>query len=101
MTRHDFPQLADFVAGYLHEDFRAEHANPGAARDAFLEAADREERERFGNDVERFMRAAESAPWDEVRQAWAALGAAWTPSSRRALERFLLETRRRSKGVAD
>jgi hypothetical protein len=100
ITRRDFPQLADFLGGYLHEDYRAEYASAAAARDAFLEAADQEERDRFASDVERFLRVTESAPWDEVQRAWAALGAAWAPSDRRALEQLLLGTRRHSKGAA-
>jgi hypothetical protein len=91
--RNDFPQLADFAAGYLHQDFRAEHQTPAAARDAFLNAVSQEERRRFDLDVQRFLRATASASWTEVQQAWAALGAAWMPRDRRALERLLIVTR--------
>jgi len=89
ITRDAFPQLADLAAGYLDQDYQSEHPTPAAARDAFLEVADQDERERFAHDIDRFLRATASAPWDEVRQAWAALGAEWIPPDRRALERLL------------
>src|SRR5579872_5023950 len=91
-SRDDFPQLADFAAGYLHQDFRSEHRTPAAAREAFLKAVNQDERRRFDRDVERFLRATGPASWEDVQQAWAALGAAWMPRDRRALERLLVVT---------
>jgi hypothetical protein len=93
IDRGDFPQLAEFAAGYLHQDYRAEHNTPAGARDAFLKVADHAERQRFARDVQRFLDATSAASWDDVREAWAALGAAWMPRDRRALERLLLAGR--------
>jgi hypothetical protein len=84
-----FPQLADFAAGYLHQEYVIEHASPEGARDAFLSAADAGERSRFAAEAARFLDAAAASPWDEVRHAWDKLGGAWTPPDRRALERLL------------
>jgi hypothetical protein len=89
ISRDAYPQLADFAAGYLHQDYRSEHRTAAAARDAFLAAANAEERDRFAREIEQFLQAAAAVPWDEVRQAWAAFGAAWMPPDRRALVSLL------------
>jgi hypothetical protein len=84
-----FPRLADFASGYLHQDYALEHLTPERARDAFLDAADAVERDRFAAEAARFLDATANAPWEDVRRAWAALGSAWAPPDRRALEHLL------------
>jgi hypothetical protein len=84
-----FPRLADFASGYLHQDYALEHVTPERARDAFLDAADSVERDHFAAEAARFLDATADAPWEDVRHAWAALGSAWTPPDRGALERLL------------
>ena len=86
----EYPQLRQFSSGYLHQDFAAEHGTPENARAAFLADASDAERQGFLDESARFLAATADRPWADVRVSWAALGAAWRPSSR-AILRALLE----------
>lgn len=85
MEADEFPMLAQFAAGYLHEDFALEHKTAAGARDAFWRDASAAERKAFIEELERFRARWEAQPWSEVRAAFAALGGAWAPASRAAL----------------
>lgn len=77
-----YPALAQFVAGYLHQDFVAEHGTPAGAVRAFLREANDDERAAFRAEARQFLEAAAFRGWSDVTQAFADLGGAWLPSSR-------------------
>lgn len=80
-----FPALSQFAAGYLHEDFVAEHGTAKGAREAFLRDASARERAAFGREGQRFVEETAGLPWAEARAAFTMLGGAWRPASRAAL----------------
>lgn len=85
-----FPRLAEFVSGYLHQDFTLEHKTPEDALRAFMADANGQERSSLHAELERFHAAAKDATWADARAAFEALGGAWRPRSRAALEGLLL-----------
>ena len=87
-TDNEFPALAQFLAGYLHEDFMLDHKTPEGARDAFLKDANARERAAVQKDLERFLATSETLAWTQVRADFGAIGGAWTPKSRSALATF-------------
>jgi hypothetical protein len=89
ITPHDFPALRDFLAGYLHEEYEAEHRTPQGAIDAFCRDATAEELRRLQDDAARFAAAIGGMRWRDVRRALRQLGAAWAPRSAEALAAFL------------
>ncbi|MGE3959585.1 MAG: contact-dependent growth inhibition system immunity protein [Vicinamibacterales bacterium] len=97
MTRHQhgplhpdlFPRLAEFAAGYLHQDFPVEHKTPEGALRAYLADVNPDERAELEQELARFRDAAKRATWRDVREAFEALGAAWRPLSRAALDDLL------------
>lgn len=99
-----FPTLAQFAGGYLHQDFAAEHSTAKGAREAFLRDASARERAAFADEGQRFLDVTAALPWADTRAAFAALGAAWRPASRAALGALLepparpvASTRRRAR----
>ncbi len=80
-----FPALAQFAAGYLHEDFVAEHGTVKGALEAFLHDASARERAAFGREGQRFVDETAALSWVDARAAFSALGGAWRPASRAAL----------------
>jgi hypothetical protein len=84
-----FPHLSAFMAGYLHQDFQLDHTSPEAALRAFLEDANDEERVGLRGEIDRFREAAKDASWVDVKEALDALGGAWRPRSRAALDELL------------
>ena len=83
-----FPALAQFLSGYLHEDFVLDHKTPEGARDAFLKDANARERSALADEFERFLATVQTLSWADVRSGFSALGGAWTPKSRAALNDF-------------
>lgn len=88
-ARHDdllgpdrFPALAQFAAGYLHEDFVAEHGTPVGAVLAFLRDASDEERAAFRAEARQFLEFAAFRAWPDVVRAFSHLGGAWAPRTR-------------------
>ena len=79
VTAKEFPALAEFFAGYLHEDYREEYASVKAAAAGFLAEADAEERESIYEEWQRLQRQLEGTPFEERKTAARALGAAWEP----------------------
>lgn len=80
-----FPHLTAFLSGYLHQDFVLDHKTPAAALTAFLADAGADEREGLRAEWHDFKRAIEGRLWRDARDAFAVLGGAWRPGSRRAL----------------
>jgi hypothetical protein len=95
-----FPALAQFVTGYLHEDFVQEHGTVLDARRAFLADADAAERAAFVGELQRFRSAADRLAWRDLRAAFAAFGGAWRPVSRAALDALLATPAERRTGKA-
>ena len=85
MSANEFPVLAQFAAGYLHEDFVLEHKTPAGAREAFLRDANATERAAFAKEAARYCADADDVPWADVRASFESLGGAWRPASRAAL----------------
>ena len=83
-----FPALTQFLSGYLHQDFVLDHKTPEGARDAFLNDANARERAAVADEFERFLATAETLSWTAARTGFSALGGAWTPKSRAALNDF-------------
>ena len=83
-----FPALTQFLSGYLHEDFVLDHKTPEGARDAFLKDANARERAAVADEFDRFLATAQTLSWTDVRTGFSALGGAWTPKSRAALNDF-------------
>lgn len=84
-----FPRLAEFMAGYLHQDFELDHKTPEGALRAFLDDANEDERAGLRSELDRFKQAAKDASWIDVKEALDALGGAWRPRSRAALDELL------------
>ncbi len=80
-----FPTLAQFVGGYLHQDFTLDYKTPGEALVAFLREASAAERAQFRAEAARFIKESTHLAWTDVRQAFESLGGAWSPPSRRGL----------------
>ena len=81
----DFPELQRVFAAYLHEDFGDQHGTPAAALRAFLQDADRAERERFRREAKQFLARTAALDFSEVLSLVARLGSRWTPPTRDAL----------------
>ena len=94
MNVNEFPVLAQFAAGYLHEDFVLEHKTPAGAREAFIRDANEAERAAFAKERIRYCAEADGVPWAAVRASFASLGGAWRPGSREALRGLLTPTPR-------
>jgi len=82
------PHLAAFLSGYLHEDFLLDHDTPAQALAEFLKVATAAERRGLAKDWRTFKASMESQSWPAVRTALAAVGGAWRPRSRAALDRL-------------
>jgi hypothetical protein len=81
--------LQRVFAAYLHEDFSDQHGTPAAALRAFLEDADRAERERFRREANQFLARTAALDFGEVLSLVARLGSRWTPPTREALVALL------------
>lgn len=79
----EYPALAAFLRGYLHEDFDAGgNAVGDAASDAlarFLEDASPEERSALAAEARRLLAAVSSVPAQQLPRLLSALGGAWEP----------------------
>lgn len=88
-SRGAFPFLADFLRGYLHEDFRLEHQTPFKATEHFIVSCSPTERFEVAGDLRRFLMLTHALPFPEVRLQLQGLGSAWVPRGRVDLERIL------------
>ncbi len=83
-----FPALRRFVRGYLHEDLAAEHGTAEAAARAFRADASPSERAEVVREWNALRAAVEPGGLVALREALAALGAAWRPRSLAEADRF-------------
>lgn len=82
----DFPQLQEFLRGYLHEDFKEEHGSALGALDEFCYSATKRERQALKRDLDAFVTLIAGKPFDKVRDWWTRdLGSAWLPPDKKAL----------------
>lgn len=90
LSAADYPALASFFSGYLHEDFVEEHGSPSHARRAFEQDASPDERTQWAREAAAFLEAAAAFPFDRVLDFLRRdLGAAWRPANLADLERLL------------
>jgi hypothetical protein len=85
----NFPALAAFLSGYLHEDFALDYRTPDGARRAFEKDATGKERRELRNDARRFADETKGWTWSRRRAAYIRLGGAWLPESAAELSAFL------------
>ena len=82
----DLKALRAFVAGYLHQDFVAEHKTPAAALDAYCREADRTGILELESDLDRFMAKTSAMPFVAAREIFVReLHSGWSPPNRAAL----------------
>lgn len=90
ITREQFPHVAEFLRGYLHQDFEREYGSAGAALNAYLAEVSAVERQAFDDE-----RASLSARWSgislaAIRRALAGeFRSAWAPATRDELDHVL------------
>jgi hypothetical protein len=76
----EFSALEGFLAAYLHEDFREEHATPDDALAEFLEDATSDDVSRLARDWQRFhARVAPLVEDARLHILTHTLGSAWSP----------------------
>ena len=90
----EFPALAAFLKGYLHQDFPDEHGSVAAAVAAFCRDASPHERRQAATELARLVGLAEALPLRAVGQfVTRDLGSAWSPRSTRDLVDILAALR--------
>ncbi|HUR02340.1 MAG TPA: contact-dependent growth inhibition system immunity protein [Nonomuraea sp.] len=82
----DFPALAQFLGGYLHQDFLLDHASAPAAARSFRADASPEEARAVDAELDRLLALTERWTVTQIRRFLKSLGAAWLPSTRAELE---------------
>ena len=86
----DFPALCEFLAGYLHQDFTAEHGSPEAAARAFRANAEESQSKTVAAELNRFLERCGDLPFEQTRDLFTeTLGSAWRPSHPAALRHLL------------
>ena len=80
-TAKQYPALARFLDGYLHQDLKLEHRTARAATAAFIRDATAREVANVASELDRFMEAVATHPWSERRDTVARVGGAWRPAS--------------------
>lgn len=86
---NDFPVLADFLVGYLHQDFLDDFESPEAAVADFLSSADEGERRALVQDWRSFRSTVQGWPFEAVVEALTEdLGSGWQPLNQAELEHF-------------
>jgi CdiI immunity protein len=87
----DFPHLREFARGYLHQDAIAEYGSAEEAAKAYVNDLSGESRKAVAREVNRFRFATRGRAVEELREAFAILGAAWALKSEEDA-RLVLET---------
>jgi hypothetical protein len=96
-TAADLPHLADFLDGYLHQDFTLDYATPAEALHACLSECDGPERAALAAEWQTFAQAVDGLAWREVRRAFGTVGGTWQPSSQEELDAVFSSLRVRSR----
>ena len=82
----DFPALAQFFGGDLHQDFLLDHGSAPAAARSFRADASPDEARAVDDELDRLLILTERWTVTQIRRFLKSLGAAWLPSSRADLE---------------
>ena len=82
----DFPALAQFFGGYLHQDFLLDHGSAPAAARSFRADASPDEARAVDDELDRLLILTERWTVTQIRRFLKSLGAAWLPSTRADLE---------------
>jgi hypothetical protein len=92
INAHNFPKLAEFARGYLHQDLVAEYGSSSQAARAYLEDLTAAERMELSSEVMRLRNALRYSP--TIKDPLRNLGAACDVSGEEELSRLLhtLET---------
>lgn len=77
----DFPALARFLDGYLHQDFREEYGSAVGAAAAFTREAGFEERAAAAADLRAVRRHMGGLAGDGWRRVLPRVGGAWSPAA--------------------
>ncbi len=85
----DYPALAAFLDGYLHQDFRQVHGGALLAAAAFARDAGPDELASVCGELAALQRALTGQPLAVWRSAVSAIGGAWRPSSSGEVGRLL------------
>ena len=86
----DFPSLCEFLAGYLHQDFTAEHGSPEAAARAYRSTTDQAQCDAVAAELSRFLDMTQARPFELTRELFTEiLGSAWRPRAAAALRHLL------------
>jgi len=75
----DYPRLAEFFNGYLHEDFRDEYGSPVAAAQAYCNDASHQEVVEAHNEWTRLRKNLEGQSISKWHETLRGLGGAWRP----------------------
>ena len=75
----DYPAVAAFLRGYLHEDFAAEHESAAAALTCYLEDSSPQERAALAAESVRLLAAVSKMRARDLPRLVSALGGAWQP----------------------
>ena len=90
VAREDFPALAAFLRGYLHEDLEADHGTVAGALAAFAGDATAAEVAALDADRRRLGAVLAPQPLRVARDVLArTFGSAWSPATRDELEQVL------------
>ena len=91
-TRGDFPLLADFFRGYLHQDFVLEHGSPAGALAAYRRDLGPAENDRLTREAAEFRRGTRGRSLADLQRLLAdEFRSAWRPPSARAVETLLAD----------
>jgi len=78
----DFPHLAEFTRGYLHQDLAVEHGSASEAAKAYLRDLDFPRRKQVAKEASRLRQIAQDWTVEELNAALAHLGGYWLAPSR-------------------
>lgn len=85
----EFPHLAEFARGYLHQDLIPEYGSVLQATQAYLHDLSASERKQTASEAFRFRGAVQHWSNQEMNEAIAALGGAWAFISKDELNEML------------
>ncbi len=95
LDARDWPRIAGFFRGYLHQDAAALHQSLEAAFDQFWDDTAAAERRMFAAEWQALAARTRGRPWRQVEPIVTALGAAWLPRAGSGFARLARHVERR------
>jgi hypothetical protein len=99
MTRRldaaQWPRIAAFFRGYLHQDAGDVHRSLESAFEQFWDDASHDERTAFAAEWRALLARTQGRPWRKVEPLVASLGAAWLPRAGTGFARLARHISRR------